>query len=153
MARKSFIIVLMVGGMFLGNCSSQLQVSANPAQDKAKLSYPHGVSESKLDLVKKNYLKSLKSENSGVTESAVFYVVKFKIFYPDQDCEEILAELDRLAVNGSTPRIRYKAQIASNFLHNDEWLSTIAKIDYKDADHFFSILAEELHGKMLVYEK
>ncbi len=152
MARNSFIIVLMVVGLFLVNCSSQLQVSANPIRDKAKLSYPHGVFESKLELVKKNYLKSLRSDNPGVVESAVFYVVKFKLFYPEMDCSELSAELDRLAVNGPSPRIRYKAQIAGNFLHNSEWLAAIAKLDYKDADQFFAILAEELQSKILAYE-
>ncbi len=152
MAKHLFILVLIVGGMFFANCSAQLQVSGKPTLDAAKLSYPNGVSESMLDAVKKNYLHSLKSNNLGVLESTVFYVVKFRLFYPQQDCEEIAAELDRLAITGPTPRIRYKAQLASNFMHNNEWLSTIKKSDYKDADQFFILLAETLQSKFFVYE-
>jgi hypothetical protein len=152
MAKYAFILVLLIGGMFLTNCSAQWQVSQKPALDSAKRSYPNGVSESMLDAVKKNYLHSLKSNNLGVLESTVFYVVKFKLFYPGQDCGAITAELDRLAVTGPTPRIRYKAQLASNFMHNNDWLSMIKKSDYKDADQFFALLAETLQSKFFVYE-
>jgi hypothetical protein len=152
MTRHAFLVAILVAGMFLTNCSAQRVVSAKPKIDAAKVSYPKGVSTEMLDVVKQNYLKSLRSNSPGVIESAVFYVVKYKLFYPQEDCEEIAEELDRLAANGPEPRIRYKAQIASNFIHNSEWLATIDKVDYKDSDQFFALLAEKLNTKFFAYE-
>jgi len=152
MKRHMIIVTALALGTLFANCGASQKLSEKATVDRAKLSYPKGVAETRLELSKENYLKSLRSENDGVVESAVFYVVKFKIFYPGQDCSEIEAELERLASNSREPRIRYKAQLANHYLENEDWLSRIEKLDYKDADQFFAELAADLNSKIFVFE-
>lgn len=98
----------------------------------------------------KNFENALKSDNDGLVESAIFLVVKFKLFYPEEDIKKVEKQIDRLVSDGSTGAIRYKAYLASEFLKNGELLANIAKEDYKDADGFFKMLADELENSLLV---
>jgi hypothetical protein len=98
----------------------------------------------------KNYENALKSDNPGLVESAIFHVVKFKFFYPEEDIQQLETQIDLLVNDGDTKTIRYKAYLASEFLKNGELLANIEKEDYKDGDSFFKKLADELENSMLV---
>lgn len=98
-----------------------------------------------------NYSEALKSENRGVVESAIFYSVKFKLFNPEENTAPIEDQLQNLVANGETEKIRYKAQIAVNFVRNPELMENITRENYKDtSDVFFKLLANELESKYLV---
>ncbi|MCK6621731.1 MAG: hypothetical protein HUU32_05390 [Calditrichaceae bacterium] len=97
----------------------------------------------------RNYEMALKSGNASVVESALFHVVKFKIFYTEQDTEKLAAMLEKLASDGETGAIRYKAYLAGQFLNDPALLAKIEKQDYKDGDRFFRMLAEELEKELL----
>ena len=96
-----------------------------------------------------NYLVALRSENQAVVESAIFYSVKFKLFYEDQDCEALGNELKELSINGKSETIRLKAFLAGYFLNNPELLTKIEKVNYKDSNLFFQMLANTLQEKIL----
>lgn len=96
-----------------------------------------------------NYLIALRSENQAVVESAIFYSVKFKLFYEDQDCETLRNELRDLSINGKSESIRLKAFLASYFLNSPELLAKIEKVNYKDSNAFFQMLADTLQEKIL----
>lgn len=96
-----------------------------------------------------NYLVALRSENQEVIESAIFYSVKFKLFYEDQDCETLRKELRDLSINGKSESIRLKAFLASYFLNSPELLTKIQKLNYKDSNAFFQMLADTLQEKIL----
>lgn len=96
-----------------------------------------------------NYLVALRSENQAVVESAIFYSVKFKLFYQDQDCEALRNELKELSINGKSETIRLKAFLAGYFLNSPELLAKIEKVNYKDSNLFFQMLADTLQEKIL----
>jgi len=60
-----------------------------------------------------------------VVESAIFYSVKFKLFYEDQDCEALRNELKELSINGESETIRLKAFLAGYFLNSPELLAKL----------------------------
>lgn len=153
MRKYGFVLALMLVGLLSWNVMAEAQNASKEEVDPAKRCYPKGVSSDRLELVKTNYLESLRSENAGVVESAIFYVVKFKLFYSEQDMKAIRSELDRLATGGDTPAIRYKAQLAGNFLSYPNWLKKIKKLDYRNGDDFFSMLSTELQSRIFAVER
>lgn len=99
----------------------------------------------------KNYSESMKIDNEGVVESAIFYSVKLKLFYPERDTELIEDQLKVLILDGATERIRYKAQIAFAFISNPTMLANIEQKNYLDTnDELFQNLADELENRFLV---
>lgn len=103
-----------------------------------------------VDNAPRNFENALKSGNPGLVESAIFLVVKFKLFYPENDTGMLVKEIDRLVKEGQTKSIRYKAYLASEFLKHEDLLANIEKEDYKDGDQFFKLLADTLENEMLV---
>jgi hypothetical protein len=100
-------------------------------------------------LAPKNYQVALQSKIEAVVESAIFYSVKFKLFYEDQNCEVLENELKNLSVNGKSESIRFKAFLAGYYLNTPEMLTKIDKINYKDSNLFFQMLADTLQAKIL----
>lgn len=99
----------------------------------------------------KNYSESMKLDNEGVVESAIFYSVKLKLFHPERNTELIEKQLKELILDGTTERIRYKAQIALAFISNPAMLVNIEQKNYLDnSDKLFQILADELENQFLV---
>jgi hypothetical protein len=96
-----------------------------------------------------NYLMALNSENESIVESAIFYSVKFKLFYEEQDVRNLADKLEKLTIDGPTKFIRYKAFLASYYLNDMTLLMENAKEDYKDANQFFQLLGERLQEKLL----
>jgi hypothetical protein len=122
-------VILLVGLMMISSCFGQVSriVKQAPA----------------------NYLVALRSENQAVVESAIFYSVKFKLFYGDQDCEALRNELKELSINGKSETIRLKAFLAGYFLNSPELLTKIEKVNYKDSNLFFQMLADTLQENIL----
>lgn len=89
-----------------------------------------------------NYLVALKSDNNGLSESAIFQVVKYQMFYPDQYNYKIVGQLIRLANNSRSAVIREKARLAVAYIQHAEWLSKVEKKDYKNGDEFFTLLRD-----------
>ncbi len=122
-------VILLVGLMMIGNGYGQASkiVKQAPA----------------------NYLVALQSQNQAVVESAIFYTVKLKMFYQDLDCKVLQNELKELSINGKTESIRLKAFLAGYFLCSPDLLEKIEKVNYKDSNVFFQMLADTLQEKIL----
>ena len=96
-----------------------------------------------------NYIKALKSDNDGMVESALFHAMKYKLYYPDQNISDLEKQIERLAENGKSETIRYKAFLANEFMQNEALMNRIEKEDYKDSGEFFKMLSEELNDHVL----
>lgn len=96
-----------------------------------------------------NYIKALKSDNDGMVESALFHAMKYKLYYPEQNTSDLEKQIERLAENGESEAIRYKAFLASKFMQSDALMNRIEKEDYKDAGEFFKMLGGELNEYVL----
>jgi hypothetical protein len=89
-----------------------------------------------IDNAPDNYLNALKSSNEGAIESAIFLAVKYHIFYPENIIEKVKKEIEKLAQNGKSDRIRYKAYLAVQLFGSANLKSKIKKADYKDSNQF-----------------
>ena len=105
--------------------------------------------EAKMDEGKKNYTAALRSTNHGLIESAMMEAAIFKIVYPGSDITEMKDVIDSLAVNGTTPSIRYKARLASNVCDNPAWFAKNDYRHYDDNDEFFVAVAAQLEDGIL----
>ncbi len=96
-----------------------------------------------------NYLRALQHSNKGLAESAIFQVVKLKLFYPGIKCDELLSQLEQLSEKGATPAIRFKAFLAATFLRHPDLLERLPKANYKAQDAFFFMLSANLQNAYL----
>lgn len=91
-----------------------------------------------------NYLKALQSSNDALVSSAIFYVVKLQMFYPETRDYRITGQLITLANKSKNAEIRKQAELALNYIQYPELMKQLEKKDYKDGAEFFSLLSEKL---------
>ncbi len=140
--KKSNRIRVLVSLLILALCQP-LFSGEEAAKTPEKMAYS--------EAAVKNYSESMKIDNEGVVESAIFYSVKLKLLYPERDTELIEDQLKVLILDGATERIRYKAQIAFTFISNPTMLANIEQKNYLDInDELFQNLADELENRFLV---
>lgn len=71
-----------------------------------------------IEHAKKCYLDCLESSNEGVVQSAIGIVLQWRLVSPKEDLSKCEQKLYDLAVNGSSPAIRFKASLASLVMDN-----------------------------------
>jgi hypothetical protein len=96
-----------------------------------------------------NYVQALKSDNDGLVEAGIFYSVKFSLFYPERNTDNMVQELTQLVHQGRTDTIRYKAFLALEYFRSKDLQNRIVKADYKDANEFFKMLNQEINRQAL----
>ncbi len=94
-----------------------------------------------------NLLVALRSENRGLTESAIMRVAEIKMLCPESNIGEVKEVIDSLSVHANVPSIRYKAYLASNVCDNPELFAKEEKM--KSEDGFFESVEAELHENIL----
>jgi hypothetical protein len=81
----------------LGNAKKALSTMTRPQIDRAKC----------------RYLVSLESANEGVVQSAIGIILQWRFVSPGEDLLQLEHKITDLAVNGSSPAVRFKASLAS----------------------------------------
>ena len=93
-------------------------------------------------------LFGLQSDVHGVVESALFNAVSYKIVYPEFTSKRVLGRLSRIALEGPTHSIRFKAYLALEYYQNqDEFKEPAALtgyIDLRDQNRVFYYLQDEV---------
>lgn len=95
-----------------------------------------------------HYSRSLQHPNDGVVASAIFKVVKLKMWYPGEDFSQPRVRLETLMAEGHTPSIRLKAFVAASYLSHPEWFNWIGEAEQENADVFFQVLSERLDQQL-----
>ena len=87
---------------------------------------------------------ALTSDNQGVVESAIFISLSLKNYFPETNFGKVVNKLNDLVADGSTPVIKYKAQLASLYYNYPNLFSDI-KINTKDnPDTYFKMISDRL---------
>lgn len=93
-------------------------------------------------------LFGLQSDVHGVVESALFNAVSYKIVYPKFTSKRVLGRLSRIALEGPTHSLRFKAYLALEYYQNqDEFKEPVALtgyIDLRDQNRVFYYLQNEV---------
>lgn len=99
--------------------------------------------------VDKSYAYSLSYTNEGLLESALAVVTMIKLDLPADEFSRIKDEIEHLAMNGTTPVIRYKAYLAEAVFANPAMFKEETARQYRDEDAFFSALAQRMTKTLL----
>lgn len=94
-----------------------------------------------------NSIYGMNSEYSSIVESTLFVVLQVKERYPDEDYDKLIDRLNDLAVEGNTPSIRYKAQLASLYFNYYDLFNDIKITDKENPDKYFKLISEKLSSK------
>lgn len=131
---KKLMCVVLVAA-FVAGCSSSSSVLKREHFEKAE----------------QGYVTILRSDNHGAVESAIFAIVDNQLHYPKQNTAVLQRELSRLTVEGATPAIRTKAELAHQFLkQNDAEMTAQVVADYIDPEKLFGVISKTLNNEALL---
>ena len=108
-------------------------------------------SHQKADLARaeKNYIVCLKSGNDGIVESGLALIGRMKLYFPEREFNSLEKEISRLATEGKTERIRYKAYLINEVFANPTMFAAEGSRDYNNPDDLFTALANRLQANYL----
>jgi hypothetical protein len=100
-----------------------------------------------INKAKQNYLRSMDSDYNSVIESAIVITMEMRDRYPEFNYSKLIDRFNELAIDGKTPVLRYKAQLASLYFNFYPMFSDI-KIGDKDyPELFFKQISERLEQR------
>ena len=108
-----------------------------------------GLEKKGLEGALKNSVAGLDSDINGLVESVIYNVTVFKSVYPNENYKDIVEKLNELAVEGPTPAIRYKAQLASLYINYYSMFDGLKINNEQDVDKYFRTISTELENKVL----
>ena len=100
-------------------------------------------------LVVKNIVSSLNNDINGVVEATIYNSIFLVKYYPEANVNEVLDELNDLAVNSNVPVIKYKAQLAALYLSNYETSDLDLAAFKGDQAKLFRHISEMLESNLL----
>jgi hypothetical protein len=106
--------------------------------------------EQYINKVKSSYLKTLNSDYNSIVESSIFITMNVKNRYPSENYDELIEKLNELAVEGKTPTIRYKAQLASLYFNYQNLFEDINFTDKENPEKYFQQISEKLGQRPVV---
>ena len=114
---------------------------------KAFAASPDDVNLTKYDFEKweKAYTISLKYDNLGVVESAIYCVVRLKYAFPNTHFRMLNEMVYALSLTGKTHQIRYKANIASLYMNNPELMDRLNEEDLQDGPDLWAMLVKNIY--------
>ncbi len=101
-----------------------------------------------LGALEANILANLRSDNYGVIESALAHAAHFRLARPEFDMAEIRQEVIRLASEGPTASIRYKAHLVNQVCCEPDRFETALDGIYATGDEFFVSLGSRLQAML-----
>lgn len=111
--------------------------ASTPSIDRSTVAEFSAYRSLDLKRFEKPYVVCLRHAVPGVVESALRDVVLIRLAQPGAPCERIQEEVHRLAADGATPVIRYKAALASLVLENPAMFAVDSYLAFTtDADVF-----------------
>jgi hypothetical protein len=104
--------------------------------------------ESYFKTLEKSLLFGLSSDVTGVLESALFNAVNYKVVFPQFNSEEVQQKLTRLAMEGPSHSLRFKAYLTLNYYKNQDQFETpasmIGLLDHRDQNRVFYFLQDQV---------
>ncbi len=96
-----------------------------------------------------NYTLLLTSQNDGVVESATAHLTYLRMGSPGSDFSEARKAITKLADNGRTNVIRYKARLAMVVFDSPELFADGVRASSSDGNEFFLEIASKVQKTLL----
>ncbi len=97
-----------------------------------------------LPKVSRNYLYCLRSDNTGIVESALAHVAYIRLALPAADLKDLKDAVRNLADKDCVPSVRYKAYLASMVFASPALFARIPDVPYADSREFFAAVDSQL---------
>ncbi len=105
-----------------------------------------GTDKKKVEQTVNNFIVAMNCENTGVVESAILISMELKSRYPEFNFEKVEDKLSSLAIDGDTPLIRYRAQLARLFYSNYSLFSDMKFEDKEYPEKTFRAIIDRLEN-------
>ena len=92
----------------------------------------------------------LKSDYQGIVESTIYNIVVLKRYFPNADYSKLINKLNDVALDNSSPSIRYKAHLASMYLTFGNNIKLITAQTTYNHEKVFRQIADQLEKELLV---
>ncbi len=99
---------------------------------------------SQLDIAAKNLLMSLKSDNAGVRNSALYQIAKIRAQYPDYDLSKVEKEVEKVAQKDKSAIVRVNANLVDTVL-NDKVAESQVNLAAAEPQEFFTDLYNSIY--------
>jgi hypothetical protein len=140
----TIIAAWMLTMTFTGTAQTQSEVQEN-GRDYAAYTLK---SCDNIQTAIRNYMKALRSDNDGVVESALFYSALLKRDVPKECFSCLKREIDKLANEGRTERIRHKAYLVRAAFENPRLMRSTATTLPQSPDELFTAISDALQKAM-----
>lgn len=109
------------------------------------------VPENRLARAEVNYLACLRSDNTGLVESGMGQILRFKALYPERGLTLLRTKLEELSVSHPSLSVRFKAYLAVAALESPSLLASAERTEGATDDELFSAVALRLQETLLGY--
>lgn len=96
--------------------------------------------------LEKGLINNLNSRITGVVESSLFNAINYKVAYPEFSSERVEGILNRIALEGESHSLRYKAYLTLAYYKNPERFGSpkalLTLMDYRHESGIFFYLQE-----------
>lgn len=100
--------------------------------------------------LEKVLINNLNSDVPGVVESSIFNAIHYKVEYPKFSSERVEQILSRIAANGESHSLRYKAYLSLAYYTNQDQFdspeSLLSLLDFKYKDGIFFYLQDTVQS-------
>ncbi len=101
--------------------------------------------------LEKGLINNLNSRVTGVVESSMYNAINYKVEYPEFSSDRVEAILNRIAVEGESHSLRYKAYLTLAYYKNQDQFDSpetlLSLLDYKHQDGIFFYLQDKVQSE------
>ena len=96
-----------------------------------------------------NYKNCLESPIQGIQEESLGHVILMRLLRPDADLTPLREDIMRLAAEGPTCCIRYRASLAAVVFDSPGTFASVIRVPHASANEFFSNVAARAQVMLL----
>ncbi len=98
----------------------------------------------------REFPNSLKIGVPGIIESTIYNIVLVKKYFPDEDYNNVIKALSKVAQSSDDPSLKFKAHLALIYLTYGSDIELKPIRDTYDHEYIFKQISEQLEKKLLV---
>lgn len=100
--------------------------------------------------LEKGLVYNLNSDVKGVVESSLYNAISYKVSYPEFDSKKVKEIISRIALEGDSHSLRYKAYLTLAYYKNpgqfDSPDALLSMLDFKHQDGIFFYLQDKVQS-------
>ena len=149
---KALKIVTAVSFLFVASFAVANEVSADNSVAKDSTAVANVENEKELfNKLEKGLIFNLNSNTKGVVESSLYNAINYKIAYPEFSSVRVESILNRIAVEGESHSLRYKAYLTLAYYKNQDQFDSpetlLSMLDYKHQNGIFFYLQDKVQSE------